>query len=119
MVEIAPFKAIRYNDAKFGTLSNVICPPYDVIGVPEYHRLLAHHPQNIVRIELPLAHGKEDRYELAASLWQRWQKQRVLVEDKEPAFYGYEQRFTVGGETCVRSGFFAALRVEKPGDGHV
>ena len=30
MVDIAPFKAIRYNLNRFPNLSNLICPPYDV-----------------------------------------------------------------------------------------
>jgi uncharacterized protein (DUF1015 family) len=119
MVEIAPFRATRYNDNKFSSLSLVIAPPYDVISVPDYDRLLKRHPHNIVRIELPLAQGKQDRYAMAADLWRRWQNQRVLVQDKEPALYGYEQRFSVGATAYFRRGFFAALRLEKPGKGHV
>jgi uncharacterized protein (DUF1015 family) len=119
MVQIAPFKSIRFNPSKVPNLSNVICPPYDVIGVPEYDRLLKRHPQNIVRIELPLAQGKQDRYAIAAQLWKRMQAQRILLEDKEPAYFGYEQRFSAGSESYVRRGFFAALRLETPGKGHV
>src|SRR5690348_10915228 len=102
MVEISPFHAIRYNPAKVPNLSNVICPPYDVISVPEYHRLLGRSPANLVRVELPLAQGKGDRYALASKFWKRWLSQRILLEDKQPAYYGYEQRFTVGPETYFR-----------------
>ena len=119
MVDIAPFKAIRFNASKVSNLSKVISPPYDVISVPEYDRLLKRSPQNIVRIELPLAQGKQDRYEIAAQLWTRWQNQRYLTQDKELAFYGYEQRFAVGSEQFFRRGFFAALHLERPGKGHV
>jgi uncharacterized protein (DUF1015 family) len=119
MVDIAPFKSIHFNPAKVSKISDVICPPYDVIGVPEYHRLLERHANNIVRIELPLAQGKKDRYAGAAVWWKRWQNQKVLAEDKTPAYYGYEQRFTVGTESFTRRGFFAALRLETPGKGHV
>ena len=119
MVEIDPFKAIRYNAVKLPNLSNVICPPYDVISVPDYHRLLAQHPRNMVRIELPLAQGKKDKYEIAAGFWTQWQNQRILTREKEPSFYGYEERFAVGGQPYFRRGFFAALRVETPGKGHI
>jgi uncharacterized protein (DUF1015 family) len=119
MVDIAPFRALRYNPSKVPNLSNVICPPYDVISVPEYHRLLARSPQNLVHVELPLAQGKQDRYALAANFWQKWQNQRVLIEDKEPAYYGYEQRFLVGTQPYFRRGFFAALKLEKPGHGNI
>jgi uncharacterized protein (DUF1015 family) len=119
MVEISPFRAIRYNPSKVPNLSNVICPPYDVISVAEFHRLLGRSPLNLVRVELPLAHGKGDRYEIAAKYWRKWQNQRVLTEDKQPAYYGYEQRFLVGTQTYFRRGFFAALRLEAPGKGGV
>jgi len=119
VVEVAPFKAIRYNLAKLPNLSNVICPPYDVISVPEYHRLLAGHPKNIVRIELPLAQGRMDKYEVAGQFWKQWQNQRILVREKEPSFYGYEERFSVSGQPFFRRGFFAALRVEPPGQGRI
>lgn len=119
MVAIAPFKAIHYHFDKFTTLSNVICPPYDVIGVIEYDKLLKRHDHNIVRIELPQALGKQDRYETAAVLLKRWQNQRVLVEDKTPAFYAYEQRFTVMSKPYVRRGFFAAMKLEPPGKGRI
>src|SRR4051812_26134204 len=115
MVEIAPFKALRYNPSKVPNLSSVICPPYDVISVPEYDRLMKRSPSNLVRVELPLAQGKSDRYEIAAGFWRRWQNQRILVEDRQPAFYGYEQRFLVGTQAYFRRGFFAALKLERPG----
>src|SRR5580765_8023437 len=119
MVEIAPFKAIRYNPVKTPNLSNVICPPYDVISVPEYHRLLARSPGNLVRVELPMGQGQQDRYAAAAKFWQKWQNQRVLLQDKEPAYYGYEQRFLVGTQPYFRRGFFAALKLERPGKGDI
>ena len=119
MADIIPFQAIRFNEAKFATTSKVMCPPYDVIHVPEYHKLLERHANNIVRIELPLQQGKTDRYKVAAEFWTKWQKQRVLVEDKTPGYYGYEQRFSANGENFIRRGFFAALRLETPGKGKI
>lgn len=119
MVQVSPFRALRYNPSKISSLSQVICPPYDVISVPDYHRLLKRHPANIVRVELPLAQGKGDRYALAASVWNRLQRQRLVIPDKQPSFYGYEQRFTYANQAYVRRGFFGALRLEAPGKGHV
>src|ERR1700733_5943927 len=119
MVEISPFKAIRYNLVKLPNLSNVICPPYDVIGVTDFHRLLARHPSNIVRVELPKTQGRQDKYQVAAEFWNRWQNKRILTREKEPCFYGYEERFSVGNQAFFRRGFFAALRVETPGKGRI
>src|ERR1043166_2184655 len=119
MVEIAPFKAIRYNLNRLPNLSNVICPPYDVIGVTDFHRLMARHPLNIVRVELPKTQGKRDKYEVAADFWKRWQNNRTLVREKDPCLYGYEERFSVGSASYFRRGFFAALRIETPGKGRI
>src|SRR3989344_6633815 len=117
MVEISPFRAIRYNLSKIPNVSTVICPPYDVIAVPDYLRLSQRSPFNLVRVELPLTQGKQDRYAVAAKLWNRWQNQRVLLEDRQPAYYGYEQRFMAGSQPTFRRGFFAALKLEPPGKG--
>jgi uncharacterized protein (DUF1015 family) len=119
MATIAPFRAVRYNTSKVSNLSNVICPPYDVISVADYHGLLKKNPLNLVRVELPLAQGKVDRYAEANKFWQKWQNQRVLLQDKEPAYYGYEQRFLVGTQPFFRRGFFAALKLERPGKGSI
>jgi uncharacterized protein (DUF1015 family) len=119
MVEISPFRAIRYNLNKLPNLSNVICPPYDVISVTDFHRLMARHPQNIVRVELPKTQGAKDKYQVAADFWKRWQNNRTLTPEKEPCFYGYEERFTVGPTPYFRRGFIAALRVETPGKGRI
>ncbi len=119
MVEIAPFKAIRYNLHRHSNLSPIICPPYDVISITDYHRLSGSHPLNIVRIELPMTQGKKDKYQVAAEFWLRWQNTRVLIREKEPSFYGYEERFSVGNQPFFRRGFLAALRLEKPGKGRI
>jgi uncharacterized protein (DUF1015 family) len=119
MVEISPFKAIRYNLNRLPNLSSLICPPYDIISITDYHRLTAGNPQNIVRVELPMTQGKKDKYQEAAKYWDRWQNNRVLIREKEPCFYGYEERFSVANKPCFRRGFLAALRVEKPGQGHI
>src|SRR2546430_11205118 len=119
MVEIAPFRAIRYNLNRLPNLSTLICPPYDIISITDYHRLTAGNPQNIVRVELPMTQGKKDKYQVAAEFWDRWQKNRVLIREKEPSFYGHEERFSVGNQPCFRREFLAALRVEKPGKGHI
>src|SRR5439155_17550554 len=52
-----PFRALHYDPAVVDDLGAVICPPYDVISRPERARLLARHPRNAVRIELPVAPG--------------------------------------------------------------
>ena len=51
--EIRPFRALRYDRSTVPDLGLVVAPPYDVIGPDEHERLLARHPANVVRLDLP------------------------------------------------------------------
>ena len=114
MADIVPFLGIRYDPARVSDLSRVLAPPYDVIGEAERAVLEERHPQNVVRIELPRGEGDE-RYAEAARLLGNWKAEGVLRADAQPAFYVYEQQFTLpqaAGRIYTRRGFFAAVRLE-------
>ncbi|GHT09394.1 hypothetical protein AGMMS49532_07280 [Endomicrobiia bacterium] len=111
MAEIKAFQAIRYSK-KF--ITDFICPPYDVIDSEEKKRLQELSPFNIVNIELSDPGDKNDKYKNAASLFNAWQNNGVLVRDKEPSLYFYEQIFEVCGIEMTRKGFFAALKLDEP-----
>ena len=114
MADIVPFLGIRYDPVRVGDLSRVLAPPYDVIGEAERAALEARHPQNVVRIELPRGEG-DARYAEAARLLGDWMAEGVLRADPKPAFYVYEQQFTLpqaAGRIYTRRGFFAAVRLE-------
>ena len=85
MVEISPFHAIRYNLNKLSNLSNLICPPYDVISAEDQAALEAKSEHNAVRLELPREAGGRNRYEAAAALLQSWLNEGVLVRDPSPS----------------------------------
>ena len=117
MPQIRAFRALRFDPQAVGDLSRVVCPPYDVIG-PELHRtLLARHPQNAVRLDLPeIQPGEEadDRYRRAARLLAGWRVDGTLRKDGSPSIYVYEQSYRVPGSNKVRTqrGFFGRLRLE-------
>ena len=94
MADIVPFLGIRYDPARVGDLSRVLAPPYDVIGETERAALEARHPQNVVRIELPRGEG-DGRYAESAHLLGDWMAEGVVRADAKPAFYVYEQQFTL------------------------
>ena len=52
MPDIIPFRGLRYDLGHVGSLSDVICPPYDVIGPEFQDQLYKKHPANFVRLEL-------------------------------------------------------------------
>jgi uncharacterized protein (DUF1015 family) len=121
--EIRPFRALRYDvDAIGGDLSAVVSPPYDVIDPATQRALLARHPKNVVRLDLPADEpGDEldDRYRRAARTFAAWRSDGTFHKDPKPSIYGYEQTYRVPGTSIERTqrGFFARLRLEAFGPG--
>jgi uncharacterized protein (DUF1015 family) len=120
--EIRPFRALRYDDATVGDPALVVAPPYDVIGAAEHDRLLARHPANAVRLDLPrdeVGDGPDDRYRRAARTLAAWRSDGTLHKDPHPSIYVYEQTYRVPGSDVTRTqrGFFARLRLEAFGPG--
>ncbi|MDR0820802.1 MAG: DUF1015 domain-containing protein [Endomicrobium sp.] len=114
MAEIKAFQAIRYSKK---SITDFICPPYDVVDSEEKERLRKLSPFNIVNIELSDPGDKNNKYKNAASLFNAWQSEGVLVRDKEISLYFYEQIFEVCGIEMTRKGFFATLRLDEPYSG--
>lgn len=114
MVDVRPFRGLRYSADRVRDLSLVLAPPYDVISAEERSRLLDQSPLNIVRVELPDGH-----YDGAASELEAWRASGVLVRDESPAFYLYEVRFRLGGEERARRSLAVALRLEPWESGQV
>ena len=117
MPEIRPFRALRYDRSTIEDESLVLAPPYDVIDPAEHERLLARHPANVVRLELPRGEpGDEpdDRYRRAARTLAAWRSDGTLHKDPHPSIYVYEQAYLVPGTEVprVQRGYFARLRLE-------
>jgi uncharacterized protein (DUF1015 family) len=122
MPEIRPFRALRFDPANVDDLAAVVAPPYDVIGPEEHGRLLARHPANVVRLDMPEdAQGDEpdDRYRRAARTLAAWRSGGILRKDPHPSIYVYEQTYRVPGTDVQRTqrGFFARLKLESYGPG--
>ncbi len=86
---LAPFRGIRYARDRVNGIANVTSPPYDVITDGILDHLRAADPHNVVRLILP-GHGA-DASKAAASLLREWLTAGVLIRDRMPAFYLYEQ----------------------------
>ena len=55
-LELTPFRGLRYDPDRVGSLAAVTSPPYDVVVRPDgLHRLQDADPYNIVRLILPQA----------------------------------------------------------------
>ncbi len=122
MPEIRPFRALRYDPESVGDLAAVVAPPYDVIDPENEARLLARHPKNVVRLDLPsIAPGEEpdERYRRAARTLAAWRSDGTFHKDPRSAIYVYEQTYRVPGTDTERTqrGFFGRLRLESFGPG--
>jgi uncharacterized protein (DUF1015 family) len=120
MAEFVPFHGLRYNTEKVN-LTDVLCPPYDVIKGAARDEFLRRSPYNIVGVELAARYGEDatpEQYANSAALLKQWQSEGVLVRD-DAAYYVYEQEFSVPGtgEIKKRRGVIGALAIEEFGKG--
>ncbi|MDQ2999827.1 MAG: DUF1015 family protein [Fibrobacterota bacterium] len=104
MAQIAGLKGLRAAKDKAGALAT---PPYDVIkeGSP-LESLLSTNPDSFFHVTLGLN---------PADALKRLTDKGVLIQDTEPCFYVYEQKWS-GGE---RLGFFAAVEVSTYAEGNI
>ena len=88
--EIQAFRGWRYNLGNVGSLSDVICPPYDVIGPELQSQLYKKHPANVIRLELnreePGDDASSNKYTRAARL-KNWLTEGVLQAENDSAIY--------------------------------
>ncbi|WP_228900543.1 DUF1015 domain-containing protein [Streptomyces sp. DH1] len=113
-LELTPFRGLRYDPDRVGSLAAVTSPPYDVVVRPDgLLHLESADPHNIVRLILPQAATPEARNEQAAETLRRWRSEGVLTVDSEPGLYVYEQR---GGDGMLQRGIIGALRVSDPSE---
>ncbi|MET8639494.1 DUF1015 domain-containing protein [Streptomyces sp. NPDC004096] len=115
-LELTPFRGLRYDPDRVGSLAAVTSPPYDVVVRPDgVLHLESADPHNIVRLILPQASTPTARNKQAANTLRRWVTEGVLTTDDQPGLYVYEQR----GAGLLQRGVIGALRVSQPSDGVV
>ncbi|MCS7304504.1 MAG: DUF1015 domain-containing protein [Thermoguttaceae bacterium] len=123
MPEIQAFRGIRYDLGRVGSLSDVVCPPYDVITPQLQEELYRRHPYNFVRLELnridPTDDEANNRYTRAGRLFRQWLAEGVLFIEADPAIYVYHQEFSLSGKRYIRRGFMARMRLSRFGEGIV
>jgi uncharacterized protein (DUF1015 family) len=115
MVDIKPFKAIRYTE-KAGKLKNLITQPYDKIDQDLQREYYEKSPYNYCRLILPM---EENRYEAVHQRTYEWLSEHVLAKDEEPSVFVCRQEFKLNGGNYTRTGLIAALRLYAYGEGMV
>ncbi len=122
MPKIRAFRALRYRPEVAPDAALVLSPPYDVVSPEQQAELLARHPRNVVRLDLPETKDGEppdQRYRRAAATLAAWRSDGTLFKDPRPALYACEQTYRVPGsdEKRTQRGFFGRLLLEPLGPG--
>ena len=111
MAEVTEFRGVRYNVEKIRGMADVICPPYDIISPGEQAALYARNDFNMVRlehaVEMPGDNEKNNKYIRSRDTFNKWLKDRVLVQDMVASYYVHEHSFEMGEAKKKRIGLFA------------
>ncbi|WP_030560069.1 DUF1015 family protein [Streptomyces aureocirculatus] len=115
-LDLVPFRGVRYDPERVGSLAAVTSPPYDVVVRPDgLLELESADPHNIVRLILPQATTPAARNRQAADTLHEWLGEGVLAPDPVPGLYVYEQR----DDDMLQRGIIGALRLSEPAAGVV
>jgi uncharacterized protein (DUF1015 family) len=120
---IEPFHGLRYGSRLADSIAEVIAPPYDVISAELQDELHDRHPANFIRLEYGRADNGTDRYTQARSTLDTWSRNGSLIQEQDPAYYLYEQSFTLPAGVDVatskaiyrRRAVFASVTLEPYG----
>ena len=116
-LEIRSFRALHYNLDRFGKdLSNLTCPPYDVIDDKEREELLSVSDYNYVRMVLSKSldesiKSEQRDYSGVRFPIDEWKRDGIFVRDEQDSVYLYRQTYKVGDQERQRYGFIALLRL--------
>lgn len=123
MPTIQAFRGLRYDLGHVGSLSDVVTPPYDVIGPEFQDDLYKRHPANFIRLELnreePGDTDSSNKYTRAAKFLRNWRQEGVMQVDPDPALYVYHQTFKTESGEFTRRGFMCRVRLERFGEGKI
>ena len=124
MPPIGPLRGIGYAMDRFAVpapagrriadLTDLACPPYDVITPGMQAELLARHPRNAVRLELS---AEADPHAAAASTLAAWLDDGTLVRRAASSVYAYRHGRPEAPDRPTVRGVLARLRLEPLGGG--
>ncbi|HEY6609353.1 MAG TPA: DUF1015 domain-containing protein [Candidatus Limnocylindria bacterium] len=136
MPRVAPFRGLHYAPARFGVhpvpprirsaddalvtptavadLTDVACPPYDVITEAQREGLLARDPLNAVRLEFS---ADADPHAAAASTLAAWQADGTLERRALPTAYYYRHATGADPDDLTVEGIVVRVQLEPWGDG--
>ena len=115
MAVFRPFRGCRYAAQSGGDISELLCPPYDMIGTSLKERLQRQSPYNAVHLEggeQPDPVDPEGGYRRAAESFRQWLGSGVLAQDDVPSFYLMCHSYNDGETKKQQLGLFGDVLVE-------
>ncbi len=123
MAVTMPFRGYRYNKDKIQNPGDVMAPPYDSISEEEMDGYYDKNPFNAVRLvsqkSLDTDTSENNCYTRSRDFLDKMIEEQVLVQDKEPGYYIYEETVTHNGENYYNRGIVALLELTDYEDGIV
>ncbi|MFH1577483.1 MAG: DUF1015 domain-containing protein [Candidatus Omnitrophota bacterium] len=112
MTEIKPFPGIVYNSKQLRQPSKLICPPYDIITPDQAIQYRKQSNYNMVHLTLPQADSGQNRHKKSSRCFKDWLNKGIMLQDREPAIYFYQQEYRINKRKLKRLGFIACLRLK-------
>jgi len=119
LADLIPFKGLVYADSLKSSMDRLTTPPYDIISKEAQKAFYDKHPDNVIRLELPIPPDPEtpedNRYTRARKDLDRMISSGVLKIDEDPALYPYSMTFRdplTGSDRTIR-GFVGRIRLEE------
>lgn len=112
MVNVQPFRGLRYDADAVGDWGAVLGPPYDIVDAAQTEQLKASSPHQIAHIETAAG----DEIERAAQTLRDWRASGVIVRDAAPSYYLHEHSFAGDGGQ-LRRALFGAVELTPWGEG--
>jgi uncharacterized protein (DUF1015 family) len=109
---VRPFRGLSYALDRYSDLTDLVCPPYDVITPAQQAELLARHERNAVRLELP---PDPDPHAAAAATLAAWRADGTLVLRGAPSVYHYAHGTSRRPDDLAVHGVLARVLLEPLG----
>src|SRR4030042_406994 len=108
---IKAFRATYYNPSIAGDLSDLVCPPYDVISSQDLKLLRRKSRYNFSRVLI----AEDNDYQAKRRLFDTWLQTGVLTDDRGKGLYLYEQQFSIDRRCYSRYGLIGLLKMDVKG----
>lgn len=107
LVDVAAFRAVRYESSSAGDPVTTSAPAYDDVEPTAFAQHRTSSPYTV----LELVTAGADGYRAAGQTYDRWRRTGILVEDPEPCYFRYEEHELRRGVPAVQRGLLAAVAV--------